>query len=710
MSWTSWLASGRPHTPPKSRPLTRRARPAVEPLEDRLVLSADGLPGISGASFTPEGVSYTLQLDSAGRNVTQWTINWGDGATDTVAGTATSASHTYADGPNGYTISAKATEVSPLSLTQWNTASGGNGHYYTLTSGVQTWTQAEAEAAALGGHLVSITSAQEQAFVVNTFLSGVNDRRILWMGLNDAAAEGTFVWSSGEAVAYTNFQGGEPNNFKGVEDYGALNWHYGNMIGGGVKGSWNDTPNDGFIASATAPLLCVGVMEFNAAPGGPDTVRTLQVQVDNVAPTAGISGPSGGTEGQTLTYTLTASDPSAGDRAAGFTFALDWDGDGVVDQTVVGQSGVTVEHAFAQSGGYDVRVSAKDRDGDTGPQASLAVNVLNVAPTAGVSGPSNGVRGQTLSFTLTASDPSAGDQSAGFTFAIDWDGDGVTDQTVVGQSGVTVEHAFARSGTYNVRVTARDRDGGASVAAALPVKVSTAALQADPLDASKTVLVVGGTAGNDTIVFTPAGRHGEVRVSVNGRDEGVFKPTGGVVAYGYAGNDLLFASCYNGAARLFGGDGHDLLVAGGGDSILSGGDGDDVLLGGCGDDVLVGGAGNDVSSGGGGHDVLIGGAGRDLFIGCSRNDLVVTGATAFDDDLAALSAVRSEWSARRKLDVRLKNLKDGGGSADRLNGDVFLNAQTLLPDEVSDRVFAHKGHGNALFSSFEDRIPRGWRR
>jgi hypothetical protein len=53
---------------------------------------------------------------------------------------------------------------------------------------------------------------------------------------------------------------------------------------------------------------------------------------------------------------------------------------------------------------------------------SLIVN--NVAPTASVSGPIEGLPGELLSFTLDAFDPSLDDRSAGFTFDIDWDGDG----------------------------------------------------------------------------------------------------------------------------------------------------------------------------------------------------------------------------------------------------------------------------------------------
>src|SRR5207248_889491 len=63
---------------------------------------------LAGAASADEGAGYTLGLSSSdpGQDTIQsWTINWGDGVTQTVNGNPSSASHTYADGPNGYTIS-----------------------------------------------------------------------------------------------------------------------------------------------------------------------------------------------------------------------------------------------------------------------------------------------------------------------------------------------------------------------------------------------------------------------------------------------------------------------------------------------------------------------------------------------------------------------------------------------------------------------------
>jgi 6-phosphogluconolactonase (cycloisomerase 2 family) len=63
-----------------------------------------------------EGTSYTLQLAAAGAGlgvdpIQSWTINWGDGTTpQTVSGNPPSVAHTYAQGPNGFVISATASD------------------------------------------------------------------------------------------------------------------------------------------------------------------------------------------------------------------------------------------------------------------------------------------------------------------------------------------------------------------------------------------------------------------------------------------------------------------------------------------------------------------------------------------------------------------------------------------------------------------------
>ena len=105
-----------------------------------------------------------------------------------------------------------------------------NGHGYTISDTALNWYDAETQARALGGHLVSLDDALENGWVYTNF----NSFGTFWIGLNDEARKGTYVWSSGEPVIYTNWDAGQPNN-SSDQDYGA-------MRGAGV---WADYPLNG---------------------------------------------------------------------------------------------------------------------------------------------------------------------------------------------------------------------------------------------------------------------------------------------------------------------------------------------------------------------------------------------------------------------------------------------------------------------------------
>ena len=60
------------------------------------------------------------------------------------------------------------------------------------------------------------------------------------------------------------------------------------------------------------------------------------------------------------------------------TYAIDWDGDSLIDQTVVGPAGgLEVSHRFENTGDYTFNVTATDKDGDTGPAAQHSVSIID---------------------------------------------------------------------------------------------------------------------------------------------------------------------------------------------------------------------------------------------------------------------------------------------------------------------------------------------
>jgi hypothetical protein len=317
------------------------------------------------------------------------------------------------------------------------------------------------------------------------------------------------------------------------------------------------------------------------------------VLVLNVAPTAAAARVPGPTvEGTPLHFTGTYSDPGAEPVSLSWVVVA---GNG---QVVPGGTGPTFSFTPTDDGTYTLLFKATDADGAVGVSV-LLVTVQNAAPAAGVAGPSVLPVGEPGTFTLTAADPSPVDQAAGFTFHIDWNGDGVSDETVSGPSGVTVDHTFASLGFHTVRVRAADKDGavGPETVLTVPVVSPTGSIFLAGGD-----LCVFGTAGDDTIRVSPAGPGG-VRVVLNGTTFGPFFPTGKVKVFAGAGNDT--ATIDAGVVpptEVYGEDGRDTLTSGSGNDRLDGGGGNDSLDGGSGNDNHVGDYGNDVINVGFGED------------------------------------------------------------------------------------------------------------
>ena len=127
-----------------------------------------------------------------------------------------------------------------------------NGHRYYLL-GQNNWPNSESEAVGLGGHLATIDDAAENQLVYSTFGAPSGTDRALWIGLNDAAAEGSLVWADGSPLGYTNwYAGGNGNN---------ESFDYAFMLPS------QGVPTQGGTWSFSTAFITFGVVEVVPEPG-----------------------------------------------------------------------------------------------------------------------------------------------------------------------------------------------------------------------------------------------------------------------------------------------------------------------------------------------------------------------------------------------------------------------------------------------------------
>lgn len=85
-----------------------------------------------------------------------------------------------------------------------------NGNQYKVFNQTMTWNEAKAYCENLGGHLATITTLDEQAFIEELY----SDSRLWIGGYRDNKNE--WRWVTGEEWKYTNWDAGEPNNSDNV--------------------------------------------------------------------------------------------------------------------------------------------------------------------------------------------------------------------------------------------------------------------------------------------------------------------------------------------------------------------------------------------------------------------------------------------------------------------------------------------------------------
>ncbi len=198
-------------------------------------------------------------------------------------------------------ITEPATTTTESTPTIPEEASTYNGHSYMVYSESMTWKEAKEYCENLGGHLVTISDADEQKFVED-LTEKYTDKVSYWLGGYYSDAE--WKWVDDTEFSYTNWDSwtnGEkeyrqPDNFTSDEFYlrfANRKMQYENWYSN--KGKWNDIANEADGSSGDVPLNSFGVIcewdsviqayktEDNTIEAKPeDTIRKMERALNNL--------------------------------------------------------------------------------------------------------------------------------------------------------------------------------------------------------------------------------------------------------------------------------------------------------------------------------------------------------------------------------------------------------------------------------------------
>jgi PKD repeat protein len=346
-----------------------------------------------------------------------YTLNWGDGTTDTITGSTTAQkTHTYA-APGTYTVILTATEIAPVNTTVTVSVVGptitvtGNGLTATLNlnnlligySYIINWDDGTTEALSATGSTAQLnhTYIRPGSFTVQVTPQG-----------------GTPVTTTLTLTAPTPVLGVSPAV---TSVYQLVTASVSNLVSSLTYTlNWGDGTTDTITGSTTAQkthtYLQARTYSVSLTSGGTTPVSS---SVTVAMPVAGLTASS---NGLTVTVDLTRLVPAV-------TYTLDW-GDGSATETVLGADVRTLTHRYAATGIYILRLNAEGM-----PPATVTLQVQVASP---------GVDLTAIGLQVTALISGV---EVGLPYTINW-GDGTQEAL----TAITLTHTYALPGTYTVEV------------------------------------------------------------------------------------------------------------------------------------------------------------------------------------------------------------------------------------------------------------------
>jgi Ca2+-binding RTX toxin-like protein len=200
---------------------------------------------------------------------------------------------------------------------------------------------------------------------------------------------------------------------------------------------------------------------------------------------------------------------------------------------------------------------------------------------------------------------------------------------------------------------------------------SGAVRQPNPVT-GKSILAIGGTAGNDAITISRVGAY----LSVS-----IIEGNGSRFSYSrwirLNGIDQI---------QIFGGAGNDTIVVRANVTLPT---------------LSDGGTGNDSLTGAGGRNILIGGPGRDTLVGAGSSDILIGGSADVEANPIALAAVLDEWAGRGGYRTRVDAVS---GRIPGVNGSALLNNRTVHHDDQANVLTGNLHSLDWFFVGRHDRL------
>jgi PKD repeat protein len=371
-----------------------------------------------------EGSSASIDLGSftdPGATDNPWAVDvdWGDGSAHTtfnkaVTGSLGSQNHTYADGPNSYTVK--------VTVTDKNNAASNTAQFTVTVANVAP--------------TVTLNAANDQT------VNEGSTQHIYNYTINDLGVD--------TINAVTTSCGDNGNKVTGSDTHTD------------TTGSFKCTFSDGPASS----VVSASATDSDGATGN---LATQSITVNNVAPTVNLTGATTVNEGSTHTYTFTVTDPGQDTFTVDAGFP-DCDAGATNNGTLSGTPTVN-----AGGGSFDctfpdglttanvkVKVTDSDNASTSASESVDVVTVANVAPAITPPADQSASEGASTSFNLGSfTDPGP---DAPWNVDVDW-GDGSAhttfSQNTTGSLG-SKTHTYADGpATRTVSVTVTDKNNGA---------------------------------------------------------------------------------------------------------------------------------------------------------------------------------------------------------------------------------------------------------